>query len=79
MHSLIISKQISREEAFSILKTKPYNKDTINQDIEYFLKKIKWQKIDLDEYLSRPRKNHNHYKNELYLWEFATKLYRYFK
>jgi len=79
LSSLIISGQISREEALKNIDKKPYNQETLNDDFDYFLKKMSWSKKDFQEYLNRPAKNHDFYKSELYLWEFATKLYNFIK
>ena len=79
LSSLIISNQIDRNHALKTLKVKPYNEDTIKNDIEYFLDKMDLKLVDFENYLKRFEKKHNLYKNELYLWNFASKLYKIIK
>ena len=79
LSSLIVSKQITRGEALKILESKPYNEETIDEEIKYFLKKLNWKIDDFKKYMKRKRKNHDNYKSELPIWEFAIKFYKFFK
>lgn len=80
LSTLIMSNQLSRDEALSLLDTSPYpDVNQLNDDIEYFLKKMKWSRDDLEGYIKRSGKPHDRYGTELHLWSFlrATKrLYR---
>ena len=76
LSSLIISNQITRNEALQHLNKKPYNEITIQEDIKYFLKKMNWDMDDLNNYIKRKRKDHNEYKTELPIWEFLNKIYK---
>jgi len=70
LSSLIVTNQISRESAINILKNSPYpNQLDLENDIEYFLKKMKWSQQDLELYISRAPKSHNEYKSEFKLWK----------
>tara|TARA_B100000029_G_scaffold488553_1_gene545252 strand:- start:43 stop:1026 length:984 start_codon:yes stop_codon:yes gene_type:complete len=79
LSSLIVSNQITRKEALKTLESKPYNEDTIEDDINYFLKKMNWEIVDLENYMERKRKKHSYYKTELPMWESAIKIYKFFK
>lgn len=52
--SLIVSGQMTREQALKELKSLPYNEDEIKRDLKYFIKKLgfsqeEWDKIMLDK------------------------------
>lgn len=81
LSSLIISEQITREQALEQMKSKyayPSEED-LKQDIEYFLKKMRWTKEDFENYLKRPEKPHDMYGSEKPLYLFLLKLSRKFR
>lgn len=72
---LVLNGHLTREEALNKLDNIAYpSHEDLDADINYFLKKMKWERKDLDEYISRPGKPHSAYKSELSLWKFAKKL-----
>jgi len=76
LSTLIISGQMTREEALADLQKIPYpSEKDLKEDIEYFLKKMRWTKEQLDEYLSRPEKPHTLYGSERWLWESLRRVY----
>lgn len=80
LSSLIISNQMTREEALKDLEGMPYpSKESLTEDIEYFLKKMDWTQKDLDDYLSRKEKPHLIYGSEIAFWNFVSKALRFFK
>jgi N-acetyl sugar amidotransferase len=76
--TLVISGQISREAAcVELEKSIHYNsKEEMENDISYFLKKMKWSKDQLNRYLVRPELSHYLYPNEKILYDFLKKLYK---
>jgi N-acetyl sugar amidotransferase len=79
LSTLVASGQISREEACSELDKLPYNSNIeLDNDINYFLKKMKWTKSELDDYLSRPEISHYKYPTERFLNDFLRKIYKIF-
>jgi N-acetyl sugar amidotransferase len=71
LSSLIISKQLTREEALKSLEQIPYpSESALEADKEYFLKKMGWSKQQLEEYIRRPGKSHELYGSEKWLWDF---------
>ena len=69
LSNLIMSKQISRKEALQIMQQPCYpDIDEERKDLEYFLKKMKWNKEKLDEYISQKEVCHNFYGSEKNLW-----------
>ena len=70
LSSLIVTNQINRHNAIEILKNSPYPSQVdLENDLEYFLKKMNWAQNDLDVYLSRDPKPHNEYDSEFELWK----------
>ncbi len=77
LSNLIVSKQMSREEALAMLEKPPYpSENLLNDDINYFLRKMGWAKKDLDSYFKRPRKEHDDYPSEKMLWTNINKYKR---
>ena len=63
--TLIIVGQMDRDTAIADLSSFPYSDEQVlEEDIEYFLKKMKWSRDMLDEYICRPRKEHIDYGSE---------------
>ena len=80
LSTLIISKQMNRDEALEILESSPYSSDVeLKRDIEYFLKKMNWSQNDLEEYICRTPKQHSDYKSEERLYTNLLQIYRYFQ
>lgn len=70
LSSLIVTKQINRDNAIEILENSPYPSQVdLENDLEYFLKKMNWTQNDLDVYLSRDPKSHNEYDSEFKFWK----------
>lgn len=72
LSTLIISDQLSRDQALEFLKCSPYpSAQELDVDLKYFLKKMGWDANLLGEYISRPRVEHDAYPSE---YGFAKKL-----
>lgn len=66
LSTLIISGQMEREEALTQLKQIPYpSEQELEEDKSYFLKKMGWDKKDLESYLKRERVEHSTYGSEM--------------
>jgi N-acetyl sugar amidotransferase len=55
--SLIVAGQITREEALRVMEQPPYDPETIERDIEYFLEKMEITREEFDEIMARPKKS----------------------
>ncbi|MCK9816899.1 MAG: N-acetyl sugar amidotransferase [Candidatus Pseudomonas colombiensis] len=76
--ALIMSGQMTREQAMSLLGDSPYaSPEELERDRKYFLKKMGWSDGDLEAYLKRPEKPHDAYPSERALWDFVRKMYQY--
>jgi N-acetyl sugar amidotransferase len=74
--SLIISEQMRREDALNDLDQIPYpDKQALEEDKTYFLKKMNWREGQLTGYLSRPRVEHDVYGSERKLYECLSQIY----
>lgn len=75
--TLVISGQMSREDAVAGLEGIPYaSAMTLDEDRQYFLKKMKWSQEQLDEYISRPERSHADYSSERALWLGLVRVYK---
>ena len=75
--TLIISGQMTREEALLLIEKSPYDSiDKLNSDKEYFLKKMDWTASDLDKYINRESKSHMDYNSEIKIWSFLFNIYK---
>jgi N-acetyl sugar amidotransferase len=75
LSTLVISNQISREEAIIGLSGIPYPSTMeLESDILYFLKKMNWDNSELDHYISRPEVLHSNFHSEKVLFQFLMKI-----
>ncbi len=73
LSNLIITNQLTRDEAVDILSNEAYGeRNDLNQDMEYFLKKFNWTKEQLDQYIKGPQVDHDAYRSEYKLFEFFS-------
>jgi N-acetyl sugar amidotransferase len=71
LSSLIVSGQMSREEALERLQGIPYaSEQALEEDKLYFIKKMGWTMVQLQEYISRPERPHSAYPSEKPLWDW---------
>jgi N-acetyl sugar amidotransferase len=75
--ALVASGQMRRADAVSGLEGIPYaSEQALDEDRRYFLKKMGWLPVQLDEYLRRPEKMHSAYPSERPLWNWCASIYR---
>jgi len=79
LSNLILSNQISRDEAIEILNTPAYDKNSINKDIEFVAKKLNISLKEFNDILNSPAKSHYDYKTNDKLVQFKLKFDKYFK
>ena len=78
MSTLIVTNQLSRNEAIKKLELNPYSNNLqLNEDKEYFLKKMNWTQEKLEEYLKRPAISHTQYANSKFIYENLLKYTNY--
>jgi len=68
LSTLVVTGQMSRSDALELLHGIAYPSESdLDQDIQYFLKKMRWKMEDLRGYLSAPPVSHYSYKTEKHI------------
>jgi N-acetyl sugar amidotransferase len=66
LSTLVVSGQMTRNEALEDLKRPPLvSERDLAVDLKFFLKKMNWSQQDLDDYISRPKIEHDFYGSDL--------------
>jgi hypothetical protein len=73
--SMIVSGQISREEALKGLDMLPYHEEKIPSEKEYIAKKFNISTQELDGYLSQAPKTYKDFPNQKNLIQWFYKIY----
>jgi len=80
LSTLIVSGQMSRNEALRLMESSPYpSKESLDDDIDYFLKKMGWTAAQLAAYLAQPEVRHDVYGSERPLSKRMVELSRFVK
>ena len=74
LSSLVISNQMTREEALEELKELPYDKLSIQKDIQVVCKKLDISENKFNEIMSSAPKCHKDYKTSKMLWMYPIKI-----
>lgn len=77
--SLILSKQITRNDALKLLKETPYDDRLAGQDLDYICQKLNVEKATFIELMSKPNKTYQDYKNSSFWISLAVKIARILK
>ncbi len=78
LSSLILTGQMTREEALSILEKPPYDPDTIVRDFEYIATKLGISTNELRSYHEMPKKFYWDYRNQEGVFKVAEKALKVF-
>jgi N-acetyl sugar amidotransferase len=73
LSSLIVSGQITREDALREMENPTYDKNEINFEIDYVAKKLDWSADELTAVINLPPKRHQDYPTNDKLFDFAVK------
>lgn len=76
--SLIVTGQMTRDEAIELLKKPSFDEATICQEIEFVANKLGITVDELNSYMSLPRKSYKDYKNQWQVYDFGAKAMRAF-
>ena len=74
--SLILTNQMTREEALEKLKKPAFDKDAINSDFEYIANKLGITVDELQSYLEAPKKTYLDYKSQSNIYNIGAKVLR---
>lgn len=72
--SLILTNQMTREEALTKLESPAYNPETINEEFEYIARKLGISVDELRGYHEMPLKTYRDYKNQNKLFDMGAKV-----
>lgn len=76
--SLILTKQMTREEALEKLSRPPYDEETIKQDFEYVATKLGISVDELQGYLDAPNKSYRDYKSQESIYMLGARVMKAF-
>ena len=74
--SLILTGQMSREEALNQLKLPAYDSEEIKHEFEFVANKLGISKEELQTYFNMPKKTHLDYKSQENVYKLGSKLMR---
>jgi hypothetical protein len=72
--NLILTGQITRDEALEKLQEAPYSEDMMQEDMEYIAKKLGITKKEFEDLINGENKDYRDYKNSLKLIEIFIKM-----
>lgn len=72
--SLILTGQMTREEALETLETPAYDPAAIDEDFEYIATKLGISVAELRHYHEMPKKSYKDYKNQEWLFDLGAKV-----
>jgi N-acetyl sugar amidotransferase len=72
--SLILSGQMTRQEALERLKQSPYDESTISYDLEYVANKLRISLVELNSYMDLPKRTYRDYKSQRQIYELGAKV-----
>lgn len=74
--SLILTKQMTRDEALKKLDKLPYDQSSIKNDFEYIANKLDISVDELQSYMDMPKKTYNEYKSQENIYYYGAKAMR---
>jgi N-acetyl sugar amidotransferase len=74
--SLILTGQMTRDEALEKLKNPTYDESTINQDFEYIANKLNITIAELQLYFHSPNKTYKDYASQENIYKIGAKLFK---
>ena len=74
--SLILTDQMTREEALESLSKPAYDPNTIKQDFEYIATKLGISVVELQSYMDAPNKTYKDYKSQDSIYNMGAKVMR---
>jgi len=75
--SLILTNQMTRDEAINKISLKPYDNKTINEDFEYIATKLDFTVDELKELFKSEKNTYKDYKNSMTLIELGLNIMRF--
>jgi N-acetyl sugar amidotransferase len=79
LSSLIISEQISRDEALEKMKENVYYENEVGNDLEFVAKKLDWSPEEFRAIIDLPPNRHQNFPTNEYLFNFGLRTKNYLK
>src|SRR5213075_3133400 len=76
--SLIVTKQMTRDEALENLKQPPYDEATVSREFEYVATKLGISVAELQSYLDAPNKTYKDFRSQESIYAVGAKVMRMF-
>jgi N-acetyl sugar amidotransferase len=76
--SLILTEQITREEALEKLKQSPFDESTIAYDLEYVANKLGISADELNSYINIPKRTYRDYKSQSQIYNLGARAMKFF-
>jgi N-acetyl sugar amidotransferase len=77
LSSLIISGQMTRDEALNHMDRSDYSDTEMNDDLEYVAKKLDWSPTEFRAIIDQPPRDHSEFASNEFLFNFGLKTKRY--
>ena len=77
--SLILTGQMTRNEAMEELKSPAYDPEDMRKDFEFVAKKLGLSSNELDKIMKGENRTYKNYKNNMFLINMSTKIFTFFK
>jgi hypothetical protein len=74
--SLIVTGQMTRDDALAELQKPPYDAETIGQDIEFVANKLDVSVDELMGYMALPKKTYRDYRNQEEIYRMGARIMR---
>jgi N-acetyl sugar amidotransferase len=74
--SLILTGQMTRDEALANLARLPYDESTVSQDLEYIAAKLGIPVLELTGYMRGPKRTYRDYKSQAWIYGLGAKAMR---
>lgn len=76
--SLILTNQMTREQALEKLKQPPYDESTIHQDFEFIANKLGITERELQTYFDAPNKTYKDYASQENIYKIGARVFKFF-
>ena len=74
--SLIVTEQMTRDEALELLQAPPFDRATITSEIEFVANKLNISIDELSKYMTAPKKTYSDYKNQQSIYKLGAVVMR---
>jgi len=79
LSNLILSGQITREQALKLLEIPPFEEQQSKEDVEYLIKKLKLSSGDFENIMNSPNKTFKDYPNNYTIYLIAKRLQQFLR